>query len=144
MKPDTNSCWGSWHLQQSHNGQPVDSALVDAALLRRNCHTIESHHGHPLDGTLVGAGWVWPSVVPHGVIMGIQWMVGWTAGFLCPLPHLLYPLWLDWPRHLFRELHNRIQTFVVPRKSDAWLGPIIFLLQTRANISLVASTTALV
>jgi len=34
----------------------VDSALVDAALLRRNCHTTESHHGHPVDGTLVGAG----------------------------------------------------------------------------------------
>jgi hypothetical protein len=92
----------------------------------------------------VGAGWVWPSVVPHGIIMGIQWMVGWTGGFLCPLPHLLYPLWIDWPRHLFRELHNWIRTFVVARKSDAWLGPIIFLLQTHASISLVASTSALV
>jgi hypothetical protein len=46
--------------------------------------------------------------------------------------------------YLFRELHNWIWTFVVARKSDAWLGPIIFLLQTRANVSLVASTTALV
>jgi hypothetical protein len=72
-----------------------------------------------------------------------QWMVDWTDGCLCPLPHLLYPLWIDWPRHLFRQLHNWIRTFVVTRKSDAWLGPIIFLLQTRENISLVASTTAL-
>ncbi len=46
------------------------------------------------------------TVIPVKVIMGIQWMVGWTGGCLCPLPHLLYPLWIDWPRHLFRELHN--------------------------------------
>ncbi len=34
-------------------------------------------------GALVAAGSlqpVWPSVVPHGVIMGTQWMVGWTGG----------------------------------------------------------------
>ncbi len=54
MKPDTNSV--EVHLQESHNGHPVDSALVDAALFRRKCHTTERHHGHPLDGTLVGAG----------------------------------------------------------------------------------------
>ncbi len=83
------------------------------------------------------------TVIPMKVTMGIQWMVGWTGGSLLSLPHLLYLLWIDWPRHLFRELHNWIRTFVVARKSDAWLGPIIFLLQTRANISLVASTTAL-
>jgi hypothetical protein len=64
MKPDTNSV--QVHLQQSHNGHPVDSALLDAALLRRNCHTNESHHGHPVDGGL--DWWVLiifaPSVVP--------------------------------------------------------------------------------
>ncbi len=38
--------------------------------------------------------------------MGIQWMVGWTGGCLCPSLHLFYPLWIDWPRHLFRELDN--------------------------------------
>jgi hypothetical protein len=50
MKPDTNSV--QVHLQQSHNGHPVDTGLLDATLLRRNCHTIETHHGHPVDGGL--------------------------------------------------------------------------------------------
>jgi len=54
MKLDTNSV--EVQLQQSHNGHPVDSAMLDAALLRRKCHTTERHHGRPLDGTLVGAG----------------------------------------------------------------------------------------
>jgi hypothetical protein len=51
-----------------------------------------------------------------------QWMVGWTGRCLCPLPHLLYPLWIDWPRHLFTELHNWIRTFVVARKSGCMTG----------------------
>jgi hypothetical protein len=78
-------------------------------------------------------------VIRLKLIMGIQWMVGWTGGCLCPSPHLFYPLWIDWPRHLFRELDNRRPTSLVARKSDAWPGPIIFLLQKRANISDITS-----
>jgi len=107
------------------------------------------------------------SVIPLNVIMGVHWMVRWWVlvelaiwcatqshnwnpvdgglhwWLLVPICPSVVPSLDRWHAVLFRKLHNWIRTFLVARKYDAWLRPIIFLLQTRANISLVASTTAL-